>query len=316
MNGLQGGGVFETPADGLTFGVVGPGKLGFAFVTALTKQKSLAWVVCRTEESAMQIAEQFDWNVMAAADIAHVSGLPDVVILTVPDAAIAVAARALAGAFGGQLAGKIVMHCSGAAGRGELAECAAAGAVTIAAHPFQTFSGGSDTAFRGIAWGVECEPGARDDAEAIVRRFGGMPVFLSNFTQTYRGLYHAAAVFASNFLTTVIASAKEAAAAAGIAPEEFLLPIITTATENALQILDRDVPAPLTGPVARGDVETVERHIGEFAEVAPHLGFDYALMSRSAAELAKKQGFITAVEYSRLCTLLDEAIVAFRPPSE
>ncbi len=312
MNGLYGGGVFEIPSDGMTFGVVGSGKLGMAFISALLKQKSLGWVLCRTEETAMQISEQFDWNVTAVANMAYITDLADVIIIAVPDSEIASIADSFARHFGSQLNDKVVMHCSGVFGREQLAICNIAGAVTIAAHPFQTFSNNSDIAFRGIYWGVECDENDREIASAIVHRFGGQPQFLSAFTQNHRGLYHAAAVFASNFVVAAIASAKETAIAAGITPAEFLLPIISTATESALQALDDD-SIPLTGPAARGDIDTISRHIEQFAEVAPHLGFEYSLMSRSVVESAKNNGLITNDKYNLLCSMLDEAITALRP---
>lgn len=312
MNGLQGGGVFEVPGDGLIFGVIGTGKLGLAFITALLKQKSLGWVLCRTEETAMQIAEQFDWNVMAVADIEHIPDLPDIILLAVPDRYVASVANSIAKHWGEHLEGKVVVHCSGALGSDVLEACAEVGAVTIAAHPFQTFAGGSDIAFRGIIWGVECGDDCRDIAEIIVQRFGGSPVFLSNFTRNFRGLYHAAAVYASNFLSAVIASAKETAIAAGIEAEEFLLPIITTATENALQSLENGSMS-MTGPIVRGDVETVKRHIEQFAEIAPDIGFEYALMARANVESARRRGLISTEQYEPMLKLLDEAIAAFRP---
>lgn len=316
MSELQSGGVFNISEDGLTFGVVGPGKLGFALITALLKQKALGWVVCRTEETAMRIAEQFDWNVMPVTDMHYVPGLPDIVMLTVPDAAIPEAATSLANAFGSQLAGKIVMHCSGALGREALTACGTFGARTIAAHPFQTFATSSDVAFRGIAWGIECAEADREITASIVRRFEGNPVFLSEYTCHNRGLYHAAAVFSSNFLTMLIAAAKETASAAGIEPMEFLLPIITTAAENSLQTLDSETAPPLTGPVARGDANTIERHLEQFAETAPHLGFEYALLARATAELARRHGFIMPEQYRTLRAMLDEAIMAFRPAED
>ncbi|GAB1429234.1 Rossmann-like and DUF2520 domain-containing protein [Ignavibacteria bacterium] len=312
MNSLQGGGVFETPGDGLTFGVVGSGKLGIAFITALLKQKSLGWVLCRTEETAIQIAERFDWNVPAVADIEHISDVPDVILIVVPDKSIVLTANLLAEHWGEYLAGKVVIHCSGALGREVLEICEKQGAVTLAAHPFQTFATGSDVAFRGIVWGVECSDDCRDIAENIIRRFGGSSVFLSNFTRNFRGLYHAAAVCASNFIVAVVTSAKDIATAAGIDAEEFLLPIITTATENALQAAENE-SVPLTGPIVRGDIETIERHIEQFAEVAPDIGFEYALMARATAESARRRGLISTEQYSPMRELLDEAIAAFRP---
>lgn len=316
MSDLQSGGVFNISDDGLTFGVIGPGKLGFALITALLKQKALGWVVCRTEATAMRIAEQFDWNVMPVTDMQYVPELPDIVMLTVPDTEIPAVATTLSGMYGSQLAGKVVMHCSGALGRGALAACGAFGARTIAAHPFQTFATSSDVAFRGITWGIECAEADREIIASIVRRFEGNPVFLSEYTCHNRGLYHAAAVFGSNFLTMLIATAKETAAAAGIEPMEFLLPIITTAAENSLQALDSETTPPLTGPVARGDADTVERHLEQFAETAPHLGFEYALLARATAELARRHGFIMPEQYRNLRAMLDEAITAFRPTDD
>lgn len=194
----------------------------------------------------------------------------DVLLLCVPDSEIEAACEAVAGAA------RFVGHTSGATPLTALAAAERAGAETFGLHPLQTIAGGAgDTgggdepaaalrgggdaaeALRGAGCGIagstpEALRVARELAEAL-----GMEAFELHDEQ--RAAYHAAASIASNYLLTLEAAAEAAAAGAGIAPEaarRLFGPLVRQTVENWLA---HGPAGALTGPVARGDGETVER---------------------------------------------------------
>ena len=185
----------------------------------------------------------------------------DAVVLCVPDSEIRSAAAAVAGAA------PLVGHTSGATGLGAL-EPARAAAFGI--HPLQTFAGGDPPErFLGAGCAVAGSTShALEAASAIAARVGMRPFPIHDHD---RPAYHAAASIASNFLVTLQSAAEEAAAAAGIEPEDaraLLAPLVRATVEN-WAVLGPE--RALTGPVARGDEATVAAQREALAVSAPHL---------------------------------------------
>jgi predicted short-subunit dehydrogenase-like oxidoreductase (DUF2520 family) len=178
----------------------------------------------------------------------------DVVLLCVPDAEIAAAARAIAPGDG-----RIVGHCSGATGLDVLAPHEALGL-----HPLMTVTHGR-TAFAGAGAAIAgSTPRARDVAEALATAVGMLPFEVADED---RAAYHAAASIASNFLVTLEAAAERLAATAG-APREALVPLVRAALENWAALGPGEA---LTGPIARGDEAVVARQREAIAARTPEL---------------------------------------------
>lgn len=164
----------------------------------------------------------------------------DVVVLAVPDAAIADAARAI-------VPGPIVGHCSGATGLAALAPHEAFGM-----HPLLAVVGPS-TRFAGACAAVAgTSERALAVATGLAERLGLEPFSVADRD---RAAYHAAASAASNFLMTVEGLAEELAATAGV-PRRALVPLVRAAVDNWAEL---GAAGALTGPIARGDEGTVAR---------------------------------------------------------
>jgi predicted short-subunit dehydrogenase-like oxidoreductase (DUF2520 family) len=192
------------------------------------------------------------------------------VLLCVPDAEIA-AAAALIGA------GAPVGHCSGATGLAVLAPHEA-----FSLHPLMTFTADSaPSRFAGAGAAVAgSTPAALELAVGLARTLGMRPVEIDDAD---RPAYHAAASIASNFLITLEAAAERLAASAGM-DRELLVPLVRATVDNWARL----GPArALTGPVARGDRQTVERQREAVHERAPELValFD-ALVDATRADVA------------------------------
>jgi predicted short-subunit dehydrogenase-like oxidoreductase (DUF2520 family) len=181
------------------------------------------------------------------------------VVLAVPDAAIAEVARA-------QPVGPWIAHVSGATPLDALAPHVR----RFSVHPLQTFSRDRGAEQIDGAWAAVTADA--DEARAAGRAFAelvGLRPF--DLAEDRRAIYHAGAVFASNFLVTIHRAAVRALEAAG-APPEALLPLMQRTIDNGFA---------LTGPIARGDWSTVERHLAALEREAPDLGPLYRALAEA-----------------------------------
>jgi predicted short-subunit dehydrogenase-like oxidoreductase (DUF2520 family) len=190
----------------------------------------------------------------------------DAVLLCVPDAEIAAAAAAIA-------PGPLVGHCSGATSLDVLAPHEAFGL-----HPLMTVTrAGADFAGAGcaIAGGT---PRALGLARRLAAALGMRSIEVADED---RAAYHAAAAIASNFLVTIEVAAERLAATAGVT-RELLAPLVAAAAESWA----REGAAALTGPIARGDEATAERHRAAIAQRAPDLLALYDALAGATRALA------------------------------
>jgi predicted short-subunit dehydrogenase-like oxidoreductase (DUF2520 family) len=177
-------------------------------------------------------------------------------MLAVGDDQIAPVCAALAGS--GLLAGATVFHCSGAKSSNELQAARQAGARVASVHPVRSFADPAAVAaaFDGTWCGVEGDAEALALLSPACEAIGARQVAIDAAAKT---VYHAASVFASNYLVTVLDAALRAYVAAGVPPEvarELARPL---ASETLANVFKLGAPGALSGPIARGDVATVAR---------------------------------------------------------
>jgi predicted short-subunit dehydrogenase-like oxidoreductase (DUF2520 family) len=203
-----------------------------------------------------------------------------ILFLAVPDGAVgAMAARI--GAMGPPPELSVV-HLSGALGLDVLnvANAAAAGSF----HPLQSFPfSRPPEAFRGITIAVDASSvSLRRRLGSLARSLGATP---RRVTDEQRVVYHAAAVFASNFVDVVVAEAVRLLMGIGWTRKEAetaLMPLVEGAVDN---IKRRGVVGALTGPIRRGDADTVARHLA--AVDNPDL---YRMLALVALDIAREAG--------------------------
>lgn len=211
----------------------------------------------------------------------------DVCMLAVGDDQIGPACEALAEA--GALDGMVVFHCSGALSASHLEAAARAGAKTASIHPIRSFADPEAVAaqFAGTFCGVEGDAGALELLAPALRMAGARPVPIDASAKT---VYHAAAVFASNYLVTLLDTALRAYQAAGI-PEpvarELAQPLVAETVANVFRLGPAQA---LSGPVARGDFETVEKQALAVSQWDAASGQLYrALVAPTLALASRKQ---------------------------
>jgi predicted short-subunit dehydrogenase-like oxidoreductase (DUF2520 family) len=238
------------------FCVLGPGRVGCAFAARLA-------------ERGRDVEFTRDPAVAAGAGV---------VIVTVPDRSIEqVAARIPDGPW--------VVHCAGALGLDVLGP---ARLRALSVHPLMTFAPGGDASQLDGAYAAV----SGRDAEGIAAGFAlahllGLHPFALD--EERRPLYHAAAVLASNAVSTLVAAASHSAQRAGLdasLASEALAPLMRRALDNALA--DQD-GFGLTGPVARGDAATVSLHLAALRAAAPEVEQLYRAVAAATVELLARE---------------------------
>jgi predicted short-subunit dehydrogenase-like oxidoreductase (DUF2520 family) len=211
----------------------------------------------------------------------------EVVVIATPDAVIEPVCRDLA-ASGALAATNAVVHASGATGLDALGAAAALGVATLSVHPLQTCPTVEAAVERipGAAFAVTAldDPG-HDLGERLARDAGGRPFRIAD---DLKPLYHAAAVFASNYLVTVTAIAEELERSAGLDdPLGALAPLQAATLANVERV---GPAAALTGPAVRGDAGTLRRNLEALAKHAPDAVRPYVALADLALGLAERSG--------------------------
>ena len=269
-----------------TLNIIGAGNVGA--VLGRLFQGSGAFrvqdVLTRSLESAVAAVS----SIGAGRAVGKLAALhpADATMLAVPDDQIADTCVQLA--LQGLLQGTLVFHCSGARSSADLRSAVAKGAVVASVHPIRSFADPQAVlhGFEGTWCGIEGDPGALAILEPALRLLGARPVLIDAAAKT---VYHAAAVFASNYLVTVVDAALRAYQAAGI-PEkiarEMVRPLATEALGNVLRL---GPEAALSGPIARGDVATVRRQQVAVAAWDGPTGALYDALADATRGLARRK---------------------------
>ena len=207
----------------------------------------------------------------------------DLVWITVPDDAIAATASRLARTQDWQ--GKIVFHSSGALTSDDLAPLRERGAKVASVHPGMTFVRGPAPQMLGVAFAVEGDPAATRLAKRIVEAWGGTTYAINKRNKV---LYHAFGSFASPLVIALMASLERVAKAAGIRPENIKTMMVPLLWQTLRNYLQHDAGAAFSGPLARGDVATVRRHLEELKAVPEARAVYVALASAALKNLPVK----------------------------
>ena len=260
--------------------IVGAGNLASALAQSLRAAGyGIEQIVSRESAASMLQARRLAREVGASAvQRARAKIQAEVVWFCVPDGAIAGAAESLAGAANWN--GKVALHSSGALASDELAVLLRRGATIASVHPLMTFVRGSRPSLVEVPFALEGDQKAVRAARAIVLNLRGQPFTIR---KEQKEAYHAWGMFASPLLTALLAATERVACAAGIsrkAARERVLPILRQTLANYARL---GAPGAFSGPIARGDVGTVEKHLHTLLGV-PGAREVYVALAREALQ--------------------------------
>ncbi|MES2899686.1 MAG: DUF2520 domain-containing protein [Pseudomonadota bacterium] len=268
-----------------TVNIVGAGKVGRVFGRLLGASGRFAVqdVLARSQASADE-ACLFIGAGRALCEIAALRPA-DLWVLAVGDDQIGAVCAQLAQSVA--LKGSVMFHCSGARAATELQAAAAGGAFTASVHPIRSFADPAQVAahFEGTFCGIEGDARALAVLGPALSSIGARSVALDAGAKT---VYHAASVFASNYLVTLLDAALRAYQAAGIAEDVAREMAAPLATETLANVLRLGPAAALTGPIARGDMDTVARQQAALAAWDAPTGALYQALAEATLPLARR----------------------------
>jgi predicted short-subunit dehydrogenase-like oxidoreductase (DUF2520 family) len=234
-------------------------------------------IVSRGQAASLRRARKLAREVLASPVTNNRAQIrADVMWFCVPDGAIASAATSLTRAADWK--GRVALHSSGALTSDELAALRARGAAVASAHPLMTFVHSSRPPLAGVPFAIEGSSKAVSTARAIVRALHAHPFPIS---KKHKQAYHTWGMFASPLLTALLAATERVAVTAGVnrkATRERMLPILKQTLANYAKL---GAPQSFSGPIARGDVATVRKHLKVLSGISAAREI-YVALARSA----------------------------------
>jgi predicted short-subunit dehydrogenase-like oxidoreductase (DUF2520 family) len=211
----------------------------------------------------------------------------EVTLLAVPDDQIAGCCAQLV-QHGLIQSGSIVFHCSGALSSAVLQPAAQLGAAVASVHPVRSFADAELVAasFANTFCSLEGSPAALALLAPALQAIGAQLIPIEAGAKT---LYHAASVIACNYLVTLLDTALQTYVAAGIPDETARLlaePLVTETVRNVFRLGPQQA---LTGPIARGDLETVARQQAALDGWNPQAGQLYRTLADATVQLARRK---------------------------
>lgn len=279
-------------------GIVGTGRVAQALALGFAPHASaspLLWG--RTAENSRSAAV----GAVHAATIEHLMAECDVIAIAVSDDALAKLVADMAARIPADNI-PFVFHVSGAKGAEILEPLRAAGALTAAVHPAMTFTGDPADEVARMVGARFAITGSTTDAtrcaKAIVAVLGGIAV---DIPEERRALYHAALCHASNHLVTLIAGATAALQDAGVSdPAALLTPLVRASLENSLA----HGIAGLSGPLLRGDAQTIGGHLDALEAHSPDLLPAYRAMAKATLDELNRRETTPSPRLTALDSLL------------
>ena len=275
-------------------GIIGAGRVGKCLASELSAADMLVGLTASRESQNKLLAMNFHKPCMTNAKLWEAA---DVLLICVPDRVIGSVAAEIAAQV--KPAPKVVLHVSGSMGLEPLTPLARLGAHVGSLHPLQSFTD-SFTRLEGVYMALAGDAEAQQVAKELVKLFGGKPFTVPD---AERAAYHAAACFCSNYAVAIEALATQLMArwtGSQASAWEALLPLFCGTAENLGSA--REPGEALTGPIARGDVPTVAKHLAvlpkELLPVYCSLGLVTTKLALTNGTIDKK----TADELKRLLT--------------
>ncbi|MBN2331890.1 MAG: DUF2520 domain-containing protein [Deltaproteobacteria bacterium] len=280
-----------------TLAFIGMGRVGSALAVLLERAGFSVAAVCdRNQEKLDRAAKELTGSPLCTTDPTAAAAAAQVVFLTTQDRFIETVCCQLAAA-GAIRASQLFAHASGSLTAIVLHSAAAEGAKTFSLHPLQSIADPA-AAIRVLPGSYYCFEGDDGAYSLAVRLVAALDGHLLRIAAADKPLYHAAAVVASNFfiaLEYLAISMMEQVGADPQSAREMLLPLIRGSLENLAQ--SGPVEA-LTGPIVRGDNETIAGHLRALEEKMPHYVGIYKGMARLNVELAGKKSGVTLDDFS------------------
>jgi predicted short-subunit dehydrogenase-like oxidoreductase (DUF2520 family) len=275
-----------------TVAIIGAGRVGSSVGFLLNRAGyTIAAVAARTEESAEK-AQAFIGSGIALTDPVQAAMRADVVFITTPDGVIQTVCNTIARG-GGLREGALVVHTSGAHTRELLDSAREAAAYRAVIHPLQSIPS-KELGIKNIPgsyFRIEADSEAVQDSRDLVKSLGGIELDMPGWSpdKSSPALYHAGAVAVSNFFVALVDFGLRFYQSLGADKKEALKAVLPLIKGTLANIESVGIPDALTGPIARGDVETVRDHMSAMRKRAPELLGLYRELAKQTIIIAQQR---------------------------
>jgi predicted short-subunit dehydrogenase-like oxidoreductase (DUF2520 family) len=283
----------------LTIGFIGAGITGTALSVRLAQKD---YQVIAVASKSLSSAKKFESRIQGCHSYETLQEVADhaqFVFITTPDDVIATVVSNIK-----WHKGQYVVHCSGAHSTDILEAAQKCGAYTGCFHPLQTFAGIEQAIenIPGSTFAIEAEAPLSNILKEMAAAMNGNCVELQAGDKV---LYHTAAVIACNYLVTLVKLATDLWSEFGTSRAQAvkaLMPLLQGTLSNIERV---GLPDCLTGPIARGDMGTIEKHLRALEEKAPSLLSSYRELGLQTISIAVAKGKIDTERAEALKTLLN-----------
>ena len=290
-----------------TVAIIGAGRVGSSVGFLLKRAGYAVTAVAARTKATAEKAAAFIGGGEPTTDTAKAASKADIVFITTPDGAIKSVCERIASG-GGLKPGSIVVHMFGAQSLELLDAAKTSGSYRAVIHPLQSAPSPAQGIknLPGSYFRIEADPGALKTAKDIVKALGGIELVMPQWRsdKDSAALYHAGAVTVSNYFVALVDYGLQFYQALGADKQETLkalLPLIKGTLQNIEALGTTDA---LTGPIARGDVETIQGHIKAMQKKTPELLGLYKELARHTVSVARDKGSITREKAEELLKLV------------
>ena len=282
----------------LRIGFIGAGRLGCALAWSLAERGLRVTAVnSMYAADAEKLAAPIEGCAIVASPQAVVDGC-DLVFVTTPDGAIEATAAGVH-----WRAGVAAVHCSGVTDVAALDRAKNDGAMTGGFHPMQTFGDPAAAArsLPGCTITIEAEEPLNGVLVAIAER---LECRVNRLPPGMRGRYHAAAGYTSQFINALFAEASKIWQSWGATPEDAVRALLPLARGTLESIASAGVADGMPGPVSRGDIGSIEKHVIALSPLGPEVMEFYRVVCERTIPLGIERGAIDGEKAARLREIL------------
>lgn len=276
-----------TRVKALPVTIIGAGGVGSALALSLHQNKvSIRAIFSKKGDSAKRLGKRVHARKTGAFRAGCVTS--GIIIIAVPDDEIAAAVRTLR-SRPVALSGSTILHTSGALSSAALLPLKKMGAAVGSFHPLQTFPKKliGSASLRGLPVAVEGDSGAVRMGRKIARAIGAHPFAISSRQKV---LYHIAAVFGSNYFVTLLSSIEELGRHIGFRRQKMIAMLEPIILQSLKNVKISSAAAALTGPIARGDLKTVNMHLDALrSRNLKDISDLYSALARATTRLAARK---------------------------
>jgi predicted short-subunit dehydrogenase-like oxidoreductase (DUF2520 family) len=259
--------------------IIGAGNLARALAVSLRDAGfPIAAIVGRSNKESLKSARRLAQQVGARATTDLRTVRADLVWFCVPDSAIEQVSRKSVAEMLGNT--KVALHSSGALTSDELNAWRERGAAVASVHPMMTFVRGSQPSLAGVPFAIEGDAKAIRVSREIVGALGGLAYPIR---KEDKAAYHTWGTFASPLFTALLATAERVASEAGVRPKDAARRMVPMLLQTLANYAEFGAGRGFSGPIIRGDVDTVKRHLKALRTV-PTARDVYAALATAAIE--------------------------------